>query len=145
MQAADRMAPVEASKLPACYRLIHDAWTNHMSTLANTVEKQEREIVRVARRILNGEVSIITGAREMTSVSLRSHSDDRDDEFLLFAGIDSEKDHLPLGDVRSLWAADALIRKDAQINEAEDFFRERALNAARILIERYERKVRDET
>lgn len=115
-----------------------------MSTLANTVEEQEREIVRVARRILNGEVSIITGAREMASVRLRPHSDDLDKELLVFSGIDSETDHLPLGDVRRHWAADALIHKDAQINEAEDFFRERALNAARILIERYERKARDE-
>ncbi len=111
-----------------------------MSVSLTTVEEQEREIVRVARLILSGEVSIITGAREMASVRFRSHSDDRDEEFLVFVGIDSETDHLPVGDMRKLWAADALIRKDAQINEAEDFFRERALEAARILIERYEPK-----
>ena len=35
-------------------------------------------------------------------------------------GIDSETDHLPVGAVRSLWAADALIEKDIQIARAEE-------------------------
>ncbi len=78
----------------------------------------------------------------MASVRLRPHSDDIDEELLAFSDIASKTDHLPLGDARSLWAADALILQDAQINEAEDFFRERALDAARILIDRYEHKVR---
>ena len=112
-----------------------------MTATFNTVEEQEREIVRVARRILSDEVGIIAGAREMTCVRFRSHTNEqRDEEFLAFVGIASETDHLPVGDVRRHWAADALIRKDAEIIEAEDFFRERALEAARILVERYEPK-----
>lgn len=110
-----------------------------MSDSFDTIEEQEQEIVRVAHRLLSGEVSIIEGSREMTRVHFRSHSDERDEEFLTFIGIASETDHLPVGDVRRHWAEDALVLKDTEITEAEEFFRERAIKAARILIHRYER------
>ena len=105
----------------------------------NTVTEQEREIVRVAHRILDGSIGIIAGAREMTCVHFRSHSKERDEDFLAFVGIDSEIDHLPIGDARRLWATDALVRKDSEIKKAEDFFRARAFEAANNLIQRYEK------
>jgi len=40
-------------------------------------------------------------------------------DLLLIIGIDSEADHLPVGDVRKLWASDALQRKDEEIARAE--------------------------
>ena len=106
----------------------------------NTVAEQHQEIVRVAHRILDGSVGVIAGAREMTQVRFRSHSNDRDENFLVFVGIDSETDHLPVGEVRKHWSAEALAQKDIEIKEAEDFFRERAYTAARALIQRYEEK-----
>jgi len=104
----------------------------------NTVAEQQQEIVRVARRIVDGSIGIIAGAREMSRLHFRSHSKEKDEEFLVFVGIDSETDHLPVGEVRRHWSAEALVRKDAEIKKAEDFLRGRALTAARALIHRYE-------
>jgi hypothetical protein len=109
-----------------------------MSAPFNTVAEQQHEIVRVARGILDGSMGVIAGAREMTKLHFRSHSKERDEDFLVFVGIDSETDHLPLGDVRRHWSPDALARKDVEIREAEDFFREQAHAAARALIARYD-------
>ena len=111
-----------------------------MTPAFNTVDEQQHEIVRVARRIVDGSVGVIAGAREMTRVHFRSHSKEKDEEFLVFVGIDSETDHLPVGEVRKHWSAEALAQKDAEIKEAEDFFRDRALTAARVLIQRYEKR-----
>jgi len=62
-----------------------------------------------------------------------------DEDYTVFLGIESETDHLPVGDVRRHWSAEALAQKDVEIEAAEAFFRERALNAARGVIARYER------
>lgn len=53
---------------------------------------------------------------------------------LTFTGIDSETDALPVGDVRKEWSPDALKRKDREITEAEDLYRNSAINAASELI-----------
>jgi hypothetical protein len=111
-----------------------------MTPSFNTVAEQQQEIVRVSRRILDGSVGVIAGAREMTQVRFRSHSNEKDDDFLVFEGIDSETGHLPVGEVRKHWSLDALAQKDVEIKAAEDFFRARAHTAARTLIKRYEEK-----
>ena len=100
--------------------------------------QDKREIVSVARRILNGSSGIIAGAREITRVRFTSHSIEKDQELLVFGGIASETDHLPVGDARKHWSAEALAAKDAEIKSAETFFTERALRAAKILINRYD-------
>ena len=53
---------------------------------------------------------------------------------LTFVGIDSETDALPIGAVRDNWGPEALKRKDREIAEAEQFYRETALNAAAELL-----------
>jgi hypothetical protein len=111
-----------------------------MTPSFNTLAEQQHEIVRVARRIVDGSVGVIEGAREMTRVHFRSHSKEEDEEFLVFVGINSETDHLPVGEVRRHWSTEALERKDAEIRKAEEFFRDRALSAAQALIRRYEKK-----
>ncbi len=51
----------------------------------------------------------------------------------MFAGIDSEK-ILPIDEVRQYWNAESLKRKDREIAEAEQFYRESAMNAATELL-----------
>jgi hypothetical protein len=53
---------------------------------------------------------------------------------LTFAGIDSETDTLPIAGVRKEWNLEALERKDREIAEAEQFYRDSAMNAAAELI-----------
>lgn len=37
-------------------------------------------------------------------------------------GIESETDHLPVGEVRKLWASSALTEKDVEITRAEELY-----------------------
>lgn len=45
----------------------------------------------------------------------------RDPDFDIFTAIVSETDHLPLKEVRHLWAEDALERLDPEIRRAEEW------------------------
>lgn len=67
--------------------------------------------------------------------------DELEPDFLLFVGIDSETDHLPLGAARDYWAKAALAAKDLEIEEAEAFYRESTLVACRRLVERFGRDI----
>jgi hypothetical protein len=112
---------------------------DHMSTSSqiSTVEEQRREMIRVARRILDGTVGIVAGARQLTRLRFPSRTEN-DSDILVFIGIDSESDHLPIGDVRQHWNPDALLVKDAELTDYEARVRERAFEACRNLIEKYD-------
>jgi len=72
----------------------------------------------VAQRILDGELGIIAGSREM--VSIRNHGNLIDDEGLLpFVALESDTETLPLGPVRVLWSAGALAEADIRIAQIE--------------------------
>jgi hypothetical protein len=49
-------------------------------------------------------------------------------------GIESETDHLPVGEVRKLWAASALQEKDAEIASAEAFWKTELLGACERIV-----------
>jgi hypothetical protein len=59
---------------------------------------------------------------------------DDDPDFITFTAIDSESDHLPIGEVRREWAPDVLEKKDVEIRAVEDSWREGAFQAARNLL-----------
>jgi hypothetical protein len=96
------------------------------------------KIVAAARAVLTGELSIIAGARQLCGLGYEIGAD-RDGDFTFFVGLESETDHLPVGDVRKHWNAEALQEKEAEITRAEAFYRERAFDTCRRLIEKYDR------
>ena len=87
--------------------------------------------------MLCGELGIIAGSRLLVSLCSRVSSLDHDPDFLLFVGIDSETDHLPVGDVRQHWAPVALASKDEEIRSAEAFYRDDAIAACKALLIRF--------
>jgi hypothetical protein len=103
----------------------------------NIVTNRQR-VVQIAQGILDGRVSIIAGARQIRGFS-GGHIGvgERDPDLNTFAGIDSETDDLPIGDVRQYWAPDALAQKDVEIARCEAMYREPALEAATHLIARF--------
>lgn len=91
------------------------------------------QILRIARQVLAGEVGIIAASRELGY--LRHEVEPQLANILVtFTAIDSETDALPVGDVRKEWSPEALHRKDKEIADAEDFYRDMAINAATELI-----------
>jgi hypothetical protein len=96
-----------------------------------------RKIVAAARAVLSGELGIIAGARQLCGLGHEIGAD-RDAYFTFFVGLDSETDHLPIGDVRQHWNVEALREKDAEIVRVETFYRERAVEICRRLIQKYD-------
>ena len=96
-----------------------------------------QRVVRVADAIIRGDLGLIEGSRRLCEIRAE-HGSLRDDaDFGVFVAIESETDHLPIGDVRAHWSPDALLVKDREIRAAEEFYRESAIAACRRLIERF--------
>lgn len=49
-------------------------------------------------------------------------------------GVESETDHLPVGEVRKLWAPDALKEKDVEIVRAEKLYQPHFLETCRRIV-----------
>ena len=110
------------------------------STNETEILRAQSEVMSTARGILSGAVGIVEGARRLTKLG-HALGVDRDPDFIFFVGVDSETDHLPLGEVRSHWAAEALRRTDEELRECESLFRDRAFRACQSLIQRYDKHV----
>jgi hypothetical protein len=95
-----------------------------------------RKVVAAAQSILSGELGVVAGARQLCGLAHQVGAD-RDPDFIVFIGIDSESDHLPIGEVRQQWNPDALLAKDAELADYEARVRERAFAACRSLIQKY--------
>jgi hypothetical protein len=102
------------------------------------IRKQQAHIVRVARKMLDREVGIIEGAREIVRLRHNTGIDDLDPVFIPLIAIDSETDDLPVGQERQFWADDALIEKDKLIMQAENTYRQEALAACRLILRRFQ-------
>jgi hypothetical protein len=99
-----------------------------------------RKIVTAAQTILPGELGVIAGARQLCSLGHQVGAHD-DADFTFFVAIDSETDHLPIGEVRQHWNREALRAKDTEIASFESFYREQAFEICRRLIEKYDQDV----
>jgi hypothetical protein len=89
--------------------------------------------LKLAQQILAGEIGLLLGVRRLLPnlffLGLDNHPD-----FIVFKGIDSQEDHLPVGPECKNWDKDALMKKDPEINEAETFHRENVFEGCRALI-----------
>ena len=100
-------------------------------------ESQRRVAIDTATAVINGRVGIVEGSRILSRLSYDLVVDPRaDKDFLVFLGVDSETDVLPIGDVRKHWNVLALEREDAKIADADEFFRERVVEACHHLLDR---------
>ena len=107
-------------------------------------QKSEREIsfvhgkiVAIAQAILDQQIGVIAGSRILTRLAFEL-SIDMEENFLIFKGIDSETDHLPVDWERRNWGDEALKRKDAEIAKYEDSARDEVFTACKKIIEQFE-------
>jgi len=95
-----------------------------------------RKIRARSRDLLEGRLGVTNAAIELSKLGFWVRADD-DPDFTVFTAIGSECTHLPVGSVRTEWAADALQEKDAELRALEDRWRQRALTAAANLLKKY--------
>jgi len=93
-------------------------------------------LVELCQHILNGRRSIIESSREVARL-YHILGPEGDPDFLVFVGIYSETDHLPIGPEKKYWHKDALEQKTREINDAETLYRAAALRAAANLISKH--------
>src|SRR5262245_59172783 len=106
-----------------------------MATIYNEEHRRQAsaKIVAAAQRILSGELGIVAGARQLSSLRFDVGAE-KDADFAFFVGVDSETDHLPVGEVRQKWSSDALRAKDEELQAFEASVRNEALRVCQSLI-----------
>jgi hypothetical protein len=102
--------------------------------------QNKQELVRsaiIAQAILDGRVSLIAGARQLSDLALAHAPKPLDEDFSAFVTFDDRTCEFPIGDFRQFWASDALVIKDSQAAQIEEQFREILLEACRHLVLRF--------
>lgn len=107
---------------------------NELGRFSSTVEQQPLYFaVDLARRILAREIGLVAGCREMVVICNLGNLHDCK-ALDAFVGVDSETDVLPIGRIRELWSADALVEADRKIEEADALYRDWIEDACRRLL-----------
>lgn len=96
-----------------------------------------QKLVGIAQSMLDGKLGIIEGSRRLAGLWRGAGIEPLDPDIVPFIGIDSETDHLPVGDIRGRWNAEALARKDREIAASEAHYRDYALSACSRLVTRF--------
>lgn len=101
------------------------------------VQSIRQQIVETAQAMLDGELSYLLGARQLNALRHQASVNSDDADFMVFVGIDSETDALPLGPVRGLWDKHALIKLQPEIDSAEAWAKSHAKPVCVRLIDRF--------
>jgi hypothetical protein len=106
--------------------------------MANSSQDQEAEAVRTAQATLDGTIPLIDACVILADLAhdlVPSWGEDPD--FAIFGIVSSVTDHLPLGDVRQRWSAQALAKADVEIQRITDSYRSDVLVACSNVISRF--------
>ena len=76
----------------------------------------------IAQAVLDGRTTVVEAVRQLVSLAHTDAIAELEDRRFII-GLESETDHLPVGEVRGLWAPDALKEKDVEIARVETFYR----------------------
>jgi hypothetical protein len=99
-------------------------------------ESHCRKIHARSEDFLAGRVGVIETARMLSGLASCTHLQ-ADGDLRTFVEIDQKTGFLPVGEVRKLWARDALKVKDVEINRAEELYRPVARETATRLVQRF--------
>lgn len=98
---------------------------------ASECERQRAQ--EVAQAFLDGKTTVLEAVRQLVSLAHTDAVAELEDRRFII-GIDSETDHLPVGEVRNLWSPDALKEKDAAIARAEESCRADFMETCRRIV-----------
>jgi hypothetical protein len=94
-------------------------------------------IATVATQMIDGSIPFLEGARLVNSLLADAEVDDGDPDRVIFRGVESETDSLPIGAVRDLWSEDALARLEPEILAATEWAKEVARDSCASLARRF--------
>ncbi len=100
--------------------------------------KLKNLILCEARSVLDGDADLLDASCKIYEYMSRVGFDRNDPDFNIFACIETEIDHLPIGAERENWATDALLQKEQEMQTAREWAeRIGGLEACRSLISRF--------
>ncbi len=102
-----------------------------MDRRAQDWERQRAKEVAVAA--LDGRITVLEANNELFPLAHTDAIASEQDRILVIA-IYSETDSLPIGDVRKLWAVEALREKDVEIARAESRWKVKFLEACKRIV-----------
>ncbi len=86
---------------------------------------------------MNGALPFLEGVRKLAVARFQIPGGENEPDLLLFAGIDSQADHIPIGTVRSLCSTPWLEKCDREAQELETFYKQDVMAACQRLAERF--------
>jgi hypothetical protein len=101
------------------------------------VARQRSRAVELAQGVLTGEVNVLEAAWELAALRKEVRVPPDDPDFAVFALIQDETEHLPIGRQRSLWLPEALAAKAAEIAEWEEWAKENSRDACLNITKRF--------
>jgi len=112
--------------------------TRHNRYDLETRDRLRAKAVSLATSVLNGNTGIVEGARELATLGhVLADNWALDPDFVVFGGVASESDDLPVGKDRERWDPTALVDKDAEVQIYETRVRSRMYGACRNVIRRF--------
>jgi len=97
-----------------------------------------RDALRTAQAIRDGELGVLEGSMTLAALAHEVVPDWRSDpDFVVFGGLASKTDHLPIGPARKNWSAEALARADAEVEAIAAVSRAQVREACEHVIARF--------
>jgi hypothetical protein len=131
-QSSPRPGVAKCPDLVPCWMPKNGARDSGVTTMASD-EDQLRKAKETAEAVLRGDIPILEAADILRSVLIDTRLGGSQPS-LLFSGVSSETDGLPIGTVRQYWAKTALEEKDRQAADYEARIRNQFLAACRDVI-----------
>ena len=101
------------------------------------IEKQRKRAAEIASGMLDGSIHYLEGAIELSALRYEVGLPEDDKDFLVFSGIASEIDHLPIGAPRQYWSQEALNRHEPEIQESIKWAKEFSLSECKSIVARF--------
>ncbi len=101
------------------------------------IEMNRNRVGELSRGMLEGTVDYLEGSIELASLRFEIDVPEDDKDLLIFSGISSEIDHLPIGKVREQWSKQALERLQPEIKKSTEWAKEISSTQCRSLSERF--------
>jgi hypothetical protein len=101
------------------------------------ISLKRKRASEVATGMIDGSIHYLEGVIELSSLRFEVGLPENDDDFLIFSGVASEIDHLPIGQVRQHWSLEALKRYEPEIQQSIDWAKKASLKNCKSIVARF--------